>query len=234
MLKIDTRMKLLLFIIINFMIFGLKNFVLGSICFVSICVLSCLMGQKKVVLKYIAAYLIISAIEQLCAYVPQPLHTVLAIFTLFIRVMVPVALFAATFIATTKVSELIAAMYALKIPRSLTITFAMTLRFFPTFGEEVSSIYDAMNLRGISLSVRNIFTRPLLLIEAMLVPIVMRSASIAEELSVSAVTRGIDNPGHRTSFIQLKMRSTDFIVLIVYVCLFIALFYCKYRIYGRI
>lgn len=175
------------------MVFGLKDFILGSVCFCFICLLSCLMGQKKIVLKYIVFYVIIAAIQQLCSYLPQAIETILSVFTLFIRVMIPVVLFASTFIATTKVSELIAAMYSLKIPRSITITFAMVLRFFPTFSEEIHNIYDAMKLRGIKVSWKNVFTRPLLLLEAMAVPIVMRSASIAEELSASAVTRGIDN-----------------------------------------
>ena len=139
MLVIDTRIKLLLFILINFMVFGLKDFILGSVCFFFICILSCLMGQKKIVLKYLVFYVVIAAIQQLCIYLPQAIETILSIFTLFIRVMIPVVLFASTFIATTKVSELIAAMYSLKIPRSITITFAMVLRFFPTFSEEIKS-----------------------------------------------------------------------------------------------
>ena len=125
MLVIDTRIKLLLFILINFMVFGLKDFILGSVCFFFICILSCLMGQKKIVLKYLVFYVVIAAIQQLCIYLPQAIETILSIFTLFIRVMIPVVLFASTFIATTKVSELIAAMYSLKIPRSITITFAI-------------------------------------------------------------------------------------------------------------
>lgn len=47
MLVIDTRIKLLLFILINFMVFGLKDFILGSVCFFFICILSCLMGAEK-------------------------------------------------------------------------------------------------------------------------------------------------------------------------------------------
>ena len=117
--------------------------------------------------------------------------------------MIPVVLFASTFIATTKVSELIAAMYSLKIPRSITITFAMVLRFFPTFSEEIHNIYDAMKLRGI-------------------------------ELSASAVTRGIDNPAQRTSFIQLKVHAKDWMVLCFFLVAFVVLFFCKYQIYGRI
>ena len=208
------------------MVFGLKDFVLGSVCFSFICILSCLMGQKKIVLKYIIFYVVIAAIQQLCAFLPQAIETILSIFTLFIRVMIPVVLFASTFIATTKVSELIAAMYSLKIPRSITITFAMVLRFFPTFSEEIHNIYDAMKLRGIALS--------MLILEAIAIPIVMRSASIAEELSASAVTRGIDNPAQRTSFIQLKVHAKDWMVLFFFLVAFVVLFFCKYQIYGRI
>ena len=99
MLVIDTRIKLLLFILINFMVFGLKDFILGSVCFFFICILSCLMGQKKIVLKYLIFYVVIAAIQQLCAFLPQAIETILSIFTLFIRVMIPVVLFASTFIA---------------------------------------------------------------------------------------------------------------------------------------
>lgn len=98
MLVIDTRIKLLLFILINFMVFGLKDFILGSVCFFFICILSCLMGQKKIVLKYLIFYVVIAAIQQLCAFLPQAIETILSIFTLFIRVMIPVVLFASTFI----------------------------------------------------------------------------------------------------------------------------------------
>ena len=62
MLVIDTRIKLLLFILINFMVFGLKDFILGSVCFFFICILSCLMGQKKIVLKYLIFYVVIAVL----------------------------------------------------------------------------------------------------------------------------------------------------------------------------
>ena len=71
-------------------------------------------------------------------------------------------------------------------------------------------------LRGIALSWKNVFTRPMLILEAIAIPIVMRSASIAEELSASAVTRGIDNPAQRTSFIQLKVHAKDWMVFEVH------------------
>lgn len=216
------------------MAFGLKDFLLGSILFVLICVLSFLMGQRKLVLKYVIFYIVIAMIQKLCNDIPGAIQMIVFIFVLFIRVMLPVVLFASTFIATTKVSELIAAMYSMNIPKSITITFAMTLRFFPTFKEEMQRIYDAMQLRGMAISIKNMVTRPLLILETIIVPIIMRSILIAEELSVSAVTRGIDSPVKRTSFVQLKIRIQDIMVLIFFLIVFVVLFYCKYQIYGRI
>ena len=111
----------------------------------------------------------------------------------------------------------------------------LILRFVAaTFSEEIHNIYDAMKLRGIALSWKNVFTRPMLILEAIAIPIVMRSASIAEELSASAVTRGIDNPAQRTSFIQLKVHAKDWMVLCFFLIAFVVLFFCKYQIYGRI
>ena len=50
----------------------------------------------------------------------------------------------------------------------------------------------------------------------------------------SAVTRGIDNPAQRTSFIQLKVHAKDWMVLCFFLVAFVVLFFCKYQIYGRI
>ena len=60
------------------------------------------------------------------------------------------------------------------------------------------------------------------------------SQMTTEELSASAVTRGIDNPAQRTSFIQLKVHAKDWMVLCFFLVAFVVLFFCKYQIYGRI
>ena len=71
-------------------------------------------------------------------------------------------------------------------------------------------------------------------LEAVFIPIIMRSASIAEELAASAVTRGIDNPNKRSSFVVLKMQIVDYVVLAIFLILTTILFYMKYQIYGRL
>lgn len=230
----DTRIKLIVFLIINFYVFGLKTVLLGSMMFLCVAVISLLMGQIRITGKYVLTYIILVAVSVGAMYLPAGFMSFVSILALFMRVMLPVLLFANVFIETTTVGELVAAMYALHLPKSIVITFTMTLRFFPTFKEEIGRIYDAMKLRGLELSVKNIIKRPVVIMEAAVVPIIMRSLSIAEELSASAVTRGIDNPNKRTSFIELRLKKEDIIILLFVFIYGAMLFVLKYHLYGRI
>jgi len=54
-------------------------------------------------------------------------------------------------VTTTTVSELVAAMERLHIPKQITIPMAVMFRFFPTMMEEWAAIGDAMKMRGIRL-----------------------------------------------------------------------------------
>lgn len=230
----DTRIKLIIFLIINFYVFGLKTVLLGSMMFLCVALISLLMGQVRITGKYVLTYIILVAVSVGAMYLPAGFMSFVSILALFMRVMLPVLLFANVFIETTTVGELVAAMYALHLPKSIVITFTMTLRFFPTFKEEIGRIYDAMKLRGLELSAKNIFKRPAVIMEAAVVPIIMRSLSIAEELSASAVTRGIDNPNKRTSFIELRLKKEDIIILLFVFIYGAMLFVLKYHLYGRI
>ena len=93
------------------------------------------------------------------------------------------------------------------------------MRFFPTVKEEYSCIKDAMHLRGIGLSVGNALAHPLTVIESVLIPMIMRCALIAEELSAASVTRGIESNGKRSSITELKIRVYDWMVIAVFVVL---------------
>lgn len=54
-------------------------------------------------------------------------------------------------VTTTTVSEFVAAMERMHMPKQIVIPLSVMFRFFPTVGEEASSISDAMRMRGISL-----------------------------------------------------------------------------------
>ena len=114
-------------------------------------------------------------------------------------------------LAGTPPGELIAALQRLRAPRALVLPCAVILRFLPTIGSEFASIRDGMKLRGLSALSWRTAVHPVMVIESIYVPLLMRSLKVSDDLSVSAATRGADNPGPRTSLRQLRFRPVDVI-----------------------
>jgi energy-coupling factor transport system permease protein len=73
-----------------------------------------------------------------------------------------------------------------------------------------------MRLRGISPTPICFIRDPSAVIDALYVPMLVASSKAADELSVAAVTRGIENPKQRTSRIYLKIGAADITMIFIY------------------
>ncbi|MGO1480593.1 MAG: energy-coupling factor transporter transmembrane component T [Brachybacterium sp.] len=111
---------------------------------------------------------------------------------------------------TTTASEFIAAMQRLHCPDALTIPASVIFRFFPTVAEEYRDITTAMRMRGIS-GLRN----PVAMLEYRFVPLLVSVVSIGNELSISAVTRGLGSGRKRTTICRIGFRAADALVISV-------------------
>jgi len=112
-------------------------------------------------------------------------------------------------------SELVNALEKLHLPRSITITLAVTLRFMPTIGQEMGIIKDSMKIRNIPLNLWSTLKAPIMMMEFVMVPLMMRFVKVAEELAAAAVVRGIENPGRRGALFDIRIRKQDYIYLII-------------------
>lgn len=112
-------------------------------------------------------------------------------------------------IATTSVSEFISAMERMHMPQAVTIPLSVMFRLFPTIASEWRSIRRAMSMRGIRLG----GTQPGRVLEYQLVPMMTSTVRIGEELSASALTRGLGAPGGRTNICRIGFRLPDGILL---------------------
>ena len=114
-------------------------------------------------------------------------------------------------IGTTSVSEFISAMERLHMPQAITIPMSVMFRLFPTIGAEWRSIRRAMGMRGI----RPGGARAGQVLEYQLVPMMTSSVRIGEDLSASALTRGLGAPVKRTNICRIGFRVQDIILLLV-------------------
>ena len=113
-------------------------------------------------------------------------------------------------VTTTTVSEFVAAMERMHMPKQIVIPLSVMFRFFPTVGEEASSISDAMRMRGISFGGNH----PGKMLEYRLIPLMTCSVKIGDELSAAALTRGLGADVKRTNICKIGFRFVDYIVLL--------------------
>ncbi|MDR2493334.1 MAG: energy-coupling factor transporter transmembrane protein EcfT [Coriobacteriales bacterium] len=218
-LALDPRTKLLALLLVNIVVFASPDLRTEWACMAAIGTLLVALGAYRQAVRGALVYLGMMGLLWLSGVFPGPAAAVGTMVIACFRKLVPTVYLASGLIATTHVSELVCALQKLRVPQGLIITLTVTLRFFPTAKEEFDGIRDAMRLRGIGLNLRNILTRPLTVMECALVPMVLRSAAVADELAAAVVARGIDLQGRRTSLVQVALRPADAVVVLAFTAL---------------
>ncbi|KPU42997.1 energy-coupling factor transporter transmembrane protein EcfT [Oxobacter pfennigii] len=150
------------------------------------------------------------------------LRTTFIAFLGLVHKVYPCGMLAGIMISTTKVSEFMSAMYRIRAPKKLVIPLAVMLRYLPAVREDWSYIKDAMRMRDVSPSLKGLITRPAMTMECVYVPLMMSASKAADELSVAAVTRGIENPKPRTCLTQILFGVSDLVLAACFLLYFMA------------
>lgn len=156
---------------------------------------------------YAAAILLLPLTQ---GFINLMLSAVVVVFTRFL----PVIMMARYTVSSTKVSEFMAAMERMHVTQKIVIPLSVVFRFFPTVKEEYSSISDAMRMRGVKLG----GGKAAGLLEYRMIPMMICSVKIGEELSAAALTRGLGAPVKRTNICEIGLGSADILVMLL--CVF--------------
>lgn len=112
---------------------------------------------------------------------------------------------------STTVSEFVTAMERMHVPQVITIPLSVMFRFFPTISEENSAISEAMRMRQVGGKKRSFLKK----IEYELVPVMMSTVRIADELSQASLTKGLGGNVKRTHICEVGLRMRDYVLLIL-------------------
>ncbi|ALJ19699.1 energy-coupling factor transporter transmembrane component T [Microbacterium sp. No. 7] len=120
-------------------------------------------------------------------------------------------------------SQIMAALAAIRVPRMLLIVTMVVYRYIPTLFGELRVIALGNRLRSTRPGWRRWATSPITEAEHLLVPIVMRSALIADELSSVAVCKGLDEHAARTALIPPRIGAADILATAMTIAVVVAL-----------
>lgn len=208
--NIDVRIKLLLVIESGILSFFTGSNELILIAFLSSAFTLLWFRQFRTAFRFSAIFTAVFAVSCLSPLLKAtPLGMILGMLTYLILRMIPVVMLGNWLVDTTKISDFIASMEKMKLPFDIIIPLAVTLRFMPTIRAELRNIKNTMKMRGIGLSFASIVRRPLTTTEYIMVPLLMRSIKIADELSASALTRGLGTHKSRTSYHDIRLNAED-------------------------
>ena len=179
--------------------------------------LAALSGKWRYALRGIIAYALICAFTVWCISVMNgTLRTMFVAFLGLVHKVYACGMLSGIVIATTKVGEFLSAMTRLHVPKKLTIPLAVMLRYLPTVREDWHYIKDAMRLRDVSPTFIGFLKAPAMTVNCIYVPLLTAASKAADELSVASVTRGIENPKPRTCLVKIKMRTVDFLIILMF------------------
>jgi len=181
----------------------------------------------KILKIYLPFYIILTIVRWLSRTYMFPI-VVFSEFYIFILWWLTPIFMAMHDIMTTSPSKISAFLSKIKAPKSFILGVLVACRFIPTVKSSIKGVNESMHNRELT-GIKNIFLHPIRSYEYVLVPILMMSLNSADQLSASAVVRGIEAPFKRGSYYGDKMGLKDLIGAIVIIVTFC---YMLYR--GRV
>lgn len=130
--------------------------------------------------------------------------TIFAIMSAYIRKVIPSIMVGAVMVKRIPLSYFVLAMRKCRLPEKLILALTVTIRYFPTIGQERRYIKDALKMRQVS---------GIQQFEAYMVPIMVSAINTADELSAAAVTRGVESPVKKTSHVTIGFAAKDFLAM---------------------
>mgnify|MGYP001020445318 CR=1 FL=1 len=212
-LRLDPRTKLLMMFILS--VIMINGDIRGKAVYIRLVlavipfILLLFSGRIKASLFYAALYAAVWFAEAFLVYTTSGAANILIVMLAgMVGRFIPCAVMGYYLMTTTRVSEFVAAMEQIHMPRAIIIPLSVMFRFFPTIAEESRAINDAMRMRGIGIN--SLSKNPVALFEYRLIPLLMSIVKIGGELSAAALTRGLGGPVKRTNICKIGFGVWDF------------------------
>lgn len=190
--KIDPFFQILTFVLIislTFFVSLKESFVLALLGVAYLIV----QGTFKSGLKYLVATLLISLMLVLILRTTNTYISLLGWLITILFKLLPTMIFGVS-LGLIPINELRNVMAGFKIPNQLQMALIVGLRYFSILSDELHEIRQARLTHGLSFRNPIYFRKPLLLMDYYLVPTLMRTTKLIDDLSVAAFTEGLIEP----------------------------------------
>jgi energy-coupling factor transport system permease protein len=128
------------------------------------------------------------------------------------------------FFLTTSPDHLGLALQQSRVPYEFCFAFTTAVRFVPVLADEAQTIMDAQKARGLELEQGNLLKRVRNYIP-ILIPLIVNAIRRSLELAESMESRAWGASKNRTNLYSLKLKRTDYILVVISVLMLICAVY---------
>lgn len=179
-------------------------------------VVTAMLGLARRLPPIILVYLVLRGFQALCGLAGEvPVIPFVGVILTLICRMYPVYIFMWMMMVKIPMGELMAALAKLRVPNTLLIVAMVVYRYVPTLAREYSIINTSLKLRNLDVWWRRWLCHPVAQLEMRMVPIIMRSGRISDELSAVAICKGLDPAAKRSSLVTPRIQAFDLALIAV-------------------
>ncbi|GAU75842.1 energy-coupling factor transporter transmembrane component T [Fusibacter sp. 3D3] len=214
--KIDPRTLFILNVLFCITMFIVSSEMANHLCFTIAFLLMVTVKMYKKAFAFAASYLAIVFLNYF--FLMYPFGNAKLLFSLLFYLFskfIPIVMIASILVNTIKTSEMITAIEKMKLPKGIMLAIIVAFRFVPTIQSEMAFSKESMHLRGIGISFKNILRYPVRTVEYSLIPLLFRSLKISEELTATALTRGVEHDVKRSAYFDVEFKKFDGAILTV-------------------
>lgn len=211
MKKFDNRTYMILLAIATVFWFFFDKIVQIHLMVLLHALLLVFMGERSKALKFTVTYLLMIGAAHFFAGKIALMYIILNMLARSIPLFMIV-----TCIVAGNVSELMASLQKLKIPKMMIVMICIMIRFFPVLRKESISIKDGMKARGLFSGWRDYLRNPFLTYECFIVPLIIRCIKLSDELGAASELRGLNADRERTCIYEIAFGSEDVFAVIGY------------------
>lgn len=230
--SLDPRTTVLFLLIVNVTVLSVTHQAVAVFGFLFTAFMLLTAGSRR----FLAGYTVFFAVCQLLhAFVlpvsPHVIITIIATLAFFVSKYAVALATGVYFVTTTNAGEFVAAMKRMRLPDVVVVPIAVMFRFFPAVFEEFWAVINAMKLRQLYRNGWEALLHPIKTTEYVVVPLLTSVIGIGEDLSASAMVRGLGSPAPKTTIVPLGFRVFDILVALVTVAYLVFAILVKVQVF---
>lgn len=208
--KPDPRVWLLLVVCVSLLTFPCGSRLELFFMFILLAMIMIWQQMTAKAVRFAALYASLLLTAEFCRFIPWPPAGMLAgMLTLLLSRLVPVYMACTILLEKVPMNELVTALEQMHVPNTLIIPLAVVYRYIPTLRREIRYISDSMKMRGRQQSPAEMLLQPAAAVERFMVPLLIRSGKLADELAAAALCKGLDAGQRRTSCTGVRFARQD-------------------------